>query len=112
VGRAVHHRHRGPRRVLSRQLDQLRERLAIRGRIGDDDVLEPLPGEEQRLREGEGQDPRKGRIELEDPPQDGDRAHGLRCHPDPLASGQREHQAGVAAQRVEIDEGEGRGGRV
>jgi hypothetical protein len=84
-------------RVTRRELDQLSQRLAIRGRVGDDDVFEPGSGEEQRLRQGEGEDPGKAPVELEDSPQDGDRAHGLRRHPDSLAGGLREHEMGIAA---------------
>ena len=112
VGRAVDHRHRRARRLGGGQLDQLGERLAVGGRVGDDDVLEALPGEEQRLGQGEGEDALEAGVELEDATQDRHRAHRLGGDPDRLAGRLGEHEARVGVQRVEVDEGEGRRDRV
>ena len=60
----------------------------------------------QGLGGGEREYPLEARIELEDPPQDRDRAHRLRGHPDRQPAGLREHRLAVATQRVEIDESE------
>jgi len=82
VGSVVDHQHRRAGGVLGREPPDLGDRAAIDGRIGDEQVGEPGAGEVKRLRGGEREHAANARVEVEDPPQDGDRAHRLRRHPD------------------------------
>ena len=104
----VHHqRGRGLRLGLG-QLDQLAHRLGVGGRVGDHDVVESLPGQVERLRQGEGEDAAESRVQVEDPPQDRDRPDRLRRDPDRQPARLGEHRGCVRAQRVQVDEREGR----
>ena len=87
VRRAVDHRHRRARWLGDGQLDQLRERLAVGGRVGDDDVLEALTGEPQRL----GQRERRGCP--------GTRGRARGCGAGPRPSAPTSRRCGSACRR-------------
>ena len=54
--RLVHHQRRVSVGTLGGEQRQLGERLAIGGRVADEDVLVALAGEVERLGQGEAQD--------------------------------------------------------
>ena len=89
------------------ELGQLAQRGAIGGRVGDEDVLEPMPGEPQRLGQREREraaEPVAGEHAL----LQGAAAQRLAREPDRLGRGAAFQVGGVGPQRVEIDERERR----
>ena len=105
---AVDHHDRRPRRVGDRAQRQLPESAGVDGRVGEQQVLEPMLGKPEGLRQGEGQQAGEALVAAKDPLQQRPAAHGLAGDPDRLARRSRQHRVRVAPHRVEVDEGERR----
>ena len=97
-----------PLGVGDRAQRQLPERPGVGGRVGEQQVLEALLGEPQRLRQGEGHQPGEALVAAQDPLQQRPAAHRLARDPDRLPACPRQHRVRVRPHRVEVDEGERR----
>jgi hypothetical protein len=86
---------------------QPRELLPVRGRIGEQEVLEAHLPEPERLGEAERHQPAEARIVLERRRNQRPAAERLRGHADRLAAGAPLHVQRVRPHGVEIDEGKG-----
>jgi hypothetical protein len=108
VRRVVHHRNGCAGVIVRGQRHQLADRGPVHAGVCDHDVVEPLPGEPQRLGEREGEDPLEALVEGQDPSQHRDGANRLRGDADRQAGGLLQHAPGVRLERAEVDEGERR----
>ncbi len=86
---------------------KLAQRAAIGGRVGDDDVLEPLLRQPQRLGQRVGERPLKAGPR-EHPLLQRAAAHRLAGQPDRLGRGAAFHVGGVGPEGVEVDDRERR----
>jgi hypothetical protein len=85
---------------------QLPERVGVGSRVGEQQVLEALFRQPQRLRQGEGHQPGVALVAAEDALEQRPAAQRLARHPDRLCAGPREHRVAVGPHCVEVDEGE------
>lgn len=84
---------------------QLGEPAAVRGRIGEKDVVEPAPRQPHGLGEGERHDPREA-VLGEHPLQQGPAADGLAGDADRLATGAAHEIVRVGVEGVQVHDGE------
>ena len=105
---AVDHHDRRPAGVRHRAQRQLAERADVGGRVGEQQVLEPLLGEPQRLRQRVGHQPGEPLIAAQHLLDQRPAAQALGRDPDRLAPGPSQHRVRVRPHRVEVDEGERR----
>jgi hypothetical protein len=105
---AVDHHDRRPLRIRRRAQRQFFQSADVGGRVGEQQVLEPLVGEPQGLGQGEGHQPLKARVLGEDRPQQRPAAQRLRSHPDRLLPGAPQHLLRIRPHRLEVDEGKRR----
>ena len=103
---AIDHHHRRLIGVGGAADRQLGQSVAVGRRVGEQEVLEALRGEPERLGQGEREQPGEPLAAGEDPLQKRPGAHRLAGQADRLAAGPAGHVGGVRPHRVEIDEGE------
>jgi hypothetical protein len=105
---AVDHHDWRSRRVGYRAQRQLAQRPGVGGRVGQQQVLEPLLGKPERLRQGEGHQPGKAGVAAQDAFGQRPAAQRLARHPDRLATCATQHLSPVGRHRIEVDEGKRR----
>ena len=101
VDRVDHH----DRAAVALELPQFAECGPVGRRIGEQEVVVALPGQPQRLREGEGHQAAEAGTP-EDPLQQRAAAHRLAGHPDGLAARAGQHLVRVLPHGVQVHEGE------